>query len=240
MNGLRQQERHDRLPALERETPGSARRTERPHWEPPGSRRPKRSGAGRDGIRVGLGKVRSALNATRGRRDRAPGRRQHVVRHRRSRRVADRAADPAGGARDECCPTVAHRSAPRRARGRQPGVRQRRCRRRSHQRGGAVGEERRQTPRRPRECTALARRRAARRRRSRRARRWTLRASPGRGYAGLVVEAPRTRPSSAPRCPSRTCSDGARSPRSIWDRYGFEIPASCANWRIESSASSRC
>ena len=37
-----------------------------------------------------------------------------------------------------------------------------------------------------------------------------------------------------------TCSDGALKPRSIWDRYGFEIPAISANWRIENSANSRC
>jgi hypothetical protein len=38
---------------------------------------------------------------------------------------------------------------------------------------------------------------------------------------------------------SRTRSEGSRSPRSICDRYGFEIPARSANWRIDSSLSSR-
>jgi hypothetical protein len=39
---------------------------------------------------------------------------------------------------------------------------------------------------------------------------------------------------------SSTCSEGARSPRSICERYGFETPAIPATWRIESSLSSRC
>ena len=38
---------------------------------------------------------------------------------------------------------------------------------------------------------------------------------------------------------STTRSDGSRSPRSICDRYGLEIPAIWANWRIESRLSSR-
>ena len=36
-----------------------------------------------------------------------------------------------------------------------------------------------------------------------------------------------------------TCSDGARRPRSICDRYGLEIPASRANSRIDIADSSR-
>ncbi len=36
-----------------------------------------------------------------------------------------------------------------------------------------------------------------------------------------------------------TSSEGARNPRSICDRYGFEIPTSSANWRIDTSDSSR-
>src|SRR5437879_4560372 len=39
---------------------------------------------------------------------------------------------------------------------------------------------------------------------------------------------------------SSTCSDGARRPRSICDRYGLEMPTIVASWRSGSSASSRC
>ena len=38
---------------------------------------------------------------------------------------------------------------------------------------------------------------------------------------------------------SSTFSDGSRNPRSICDRYGFEMPTRSASWRIESSCSSR-
>src|SRR3954451_6602553 len=38
---------------------------------------------------------------------------------------------------------------------------------------------------------------------------------------------------------SSTSREGSRSPRSICDRYGLEMPTSCANWRMDSSLSSR-
>src|SRR5215211_80210 len=39
---------------------------------------------------------------------------------------------------------------------------------------------------------------------------------------------------------SSTFSEGSRSPRSIWERYGLEIPTRSASCRSESSCSSRC
>ena len=38
---------------------------------------------------------------------------------------------------------------------------------------------------------------------------------------------------------SSTRSDGSRSPRSICERYGLEIPTSSENWRIDIADSSR-
>ena len=144
----------------------------------------------------------------------------------------DGAADPARGAGHERRPAVAHLPAAspspsRRRRGAVDAV-------------GAAAARRRRTPRRPRAARCAGARSAAGRRRSRRAPRLTARCSPGRRHAGLLVERVGRDLERARRSPRARCSEGARRPRSICDRYGFEIPASCANWRIESSASSRC
>ena len=61
---------------------------------------------------------------------------------------------------------------------------------------------------------------------------------PGTPAAALVTA---RRPTARRFCAiaSSTFSDGSRKPRSICDRYGFEMPARSASWRIESSCSSR-
>ena len=59
---------------------------------------------------------------------------------------------------------------------------------------------------------------------------------PGRGRWRLSVSADISRLSAIA---STTRSDGSRNPRSICDRYGFEIPTRSASWRIVSSCSSR-